>query len=62
MPNTVHIARWADIAKHLETELASVLQRLEAAEGVEMHRLQGEARGLRKLLVLPDTLAFLKED
>lgn len=62
MASVVHIVRWPDILKHLETELASVRARLDTAEGVEVHRLQGEARSLRKLLVLPDTLSFLKEE
>ena len=62
MASVVHIIRWPDILAHLEAELASTLQRLEAAEGIEMHRLQGEARRIRKMLVLPDTLSFLKEE
>jgi hypothetical protein len=63
MANTVHVVHWREIRAHIEGELAAVASRLEGTDDRDqMLRLQGEARGLRKLLVLPDTLSFLKEE
>jgi hypothetical protein len=61
MSERVVVYRWVEVKGHLELLLDSIHKKMEAADGPEMHRLQGEARCLRKLLNLPDTLTALKE-
>lgn len=61
MSERVVVYRWVEVRGHLELELASIHKKMENADGPEMHRLQGEARALRKLLNLPETLTALKE-
>ena len=59
MADRVVVYHWAQIEEHLNRLLADVHKSMEPVEGPEMHRLQGEARCLRKLLNLPDTLTVL---
>jgi len=61
MSERVVIYRWTEVRGHLELELASVHKKMENADGSEMLKLAGEARALRKLLNLPETLTALKE-
>lgn len=62
MSERIVVYHWAEVRGHLELELASVHKRMENAESDRaLWELKGEAKCLRKLLVLPDTLTHLKE-
>jgi hypothetical protein len=53
---------WPILEKHLRMLTAQAYGRLESAEGVEITKVQGELRLLKKLMNLPETLALLDEE
>lgn len=61
MSEHVVVYRWPDVLGHLELELAGIHKRMENADSDrELWELKGEARCLRKLINLPDTLTVLR--
>lgn len=62
MSDRIRIYRWLEVKGHLELDLSNVHRKMEACtDHDELLRLQGEARVLRRLLNLPETLSFLLE-
>jgi hypothetical protein len=50
---------WPVLRKHLDSLRDRARNQMEESEGIELNRIQGELRLLRKLENLPETLALL---
>lgn len=53
---------WHILRAHFEKLRREVSSEMEGAEGNEVYKLQGDARRLRKLMNLDETLSFLQEE
>lgn len=52
---------WSRLQRHFAEELALIREKMDTATDLELFRLQGEARRLKQLLNLPETLKILDE-
>ena len=55
------VLQWPEVKAYLSQRLGQVLSRLVDAQGEDVVRLQSEAKTLRSLQSLPETLMMLRE-